>query len=291
MEKAIRGKEIMKIRLLIFTFILIMITIFAFTSCKRKAKSTIEIKKEKNQTEQPAETKHKGNGKIKVALLIDDFGSNGGELLHSFCKLDSNVSFAIMPGLEYSKTAMKKAVSSGHETIIHIPMQPLDYPKNNPGENALLLSMSIDEISKRTEEYIQELPYCIGANNHMGSALTGNLADMKSVLQVLKNHDMFFIDSATTAESVVFRAAKEVGIPVAKRNIFLDVPDSSPDNTALKIKDLERIGATTGTVIIIGHCHNEKKLEQIKSFIQQVKDLGYELIPISKALPRPEISA
>jgi uncharacterized protein len=280
----------MKSRYLIIALLIICLAAMTMTSCKKKTEyQPTPVKK--NQPEQVPAEQPKETGKIKVALIIDDFGANGGELLQSFCKLDSNVSFAIMPNLEYSTTAMKKAVASGHETIIHIPMQPLDYPKNDPGKNAILLSLSTSEIANRIEGYIKELPYCIGANNHMGSAVTQNPADMKAVLQVLKKHDMFFIDSATTPGSIVAQAANEVGVPEAKRRIFLDVPDSSPENTTAKIKDLEKIGAQAGTVIVIGHCHNEKKLEQIKSFIRQCKDLGYEFIPISKALPKPAVTA
>ncbi len=280
-------------KLFYVTIILAMIMIAAMTlnSCKQKTEISEMPKVEKKQTEHKKpkikqETPQENSGNIKVALIIDDFGANGGDLLQAFCELDSKVSFAIMPGLAYSKTAMKKAVASGHETIIHIPMQPINFKENNPGSNAILMSMTGDQISQRVEDYIDELPYCIGANNHEGSAITGNLANMIAVLQVLKKHNMFFIDSATTSESMVAKAANQVGIPTARRRIFLDVPDTSPENTIAKIKDLEKIGAATGTVIVIGHCHNARKLEQIQSFIQQVKDLGYDLIPISKALPK-----
>ncbi|HPT71312.1 MAG TPA: divergent polysaccharide deacetylase family protein [Candidatus Cloacimonadota bacterium] len=277
----------MKMLKFVVVIMMLFVIILFVTSCKKKEKQTpTQVQtpqpKEEKAPEQPKESK----GNVKVALVIDDFGSNGGALLESFCKLDPKVSFAIIPGLDYSKTAMKKGVASGHETIIHIPMQPLDYPKNDPGKNAILLAMNTDEITKRVEDYIDELPYCIGANNHMGSAVTGNMDDMKAVLKVLKKHDMFFLDSATTPTSIVTEAANAVGIPEAKRRIFLDVPDSSPENTAKKVKDVEKIGTTSGTVIVIGHCHNQKKLEQIQSFIKQIKGLGYELIPISKAMPK-----
>jgi uncharacterized protein len=275
----------MKQRILMITFILLLVML-AITSCKKKTEHAVVPKYKPKQTEQIPEVPTEEPGKIKVALIIDDFGSNGGELLQSFCKLDQDVSFAIIPGLEYSKTAMKKAADSGHETIIHIPMEPIDYPKIDPGKNAILLSLSTTEIADRVEGYIDALPYCIGANNHMGSAITKNMADMKAVLQVLKKHDMFFIDSATIPESIVAKAAQEVGVSEARRRIFLDMPDTSPENTKAKIKELEKIGAKTGTVIVIGHCHNEKKLEQIRSFIQQCKDLGYQFIPVSKSLPK-----
>lgn len=278
----------MKFKYFAITIMLVLVISVSVTSCKKRREQQVQPNI-KTQPEQAPETP-KEEGKIKVALIIDDFGANGGGLLQSFCKLDSNVSFAIMPDLEYSKLSMKKAVAAGHETIIHIPMQPLDYPKNDPGKNAILLSLSASEIANRVEGYIKELPYCIGANNHMGSAVTENLEDMKAVLQVLKKHNMFFIDSATTPNSIVTQAAKEVGIPDAKRKIFLDVPDSSPENTKAKIKDVEKIGRSLGTVIVIGHCHNEKKLEQVQSFIKQCKDLGYEFIPISKALPKPSVT-
>lgn len=74
---------------------------------------------------------------------------------------------------------------------------------------------------------MKELPYCIGANNHMGSLATADKQVMTTVLEVLKRHSMFFIDSFTTSSSVAFQTAQEMLIPSIRRDIFLDAPDHS----------------------------------------------------------------
>ncbi len=71
------------------------------------------------------------------------------KLLDDFCSLNSNVTFAILPDQRYSKLVMNKAAETGHETIIHIPMEPVSYPKDNPGANAIYVHLTEKEIQTK----------------------------------------------------------------------------------------------------------------------------------------------
>ncbi|RLD56690.1 MAG: hypothetical protein DRJ01_14900, partial [Bacteroidetes bacterium] len=165
--------------------------------------------------------------RTKLAIVVDDFGNSGGKLLDDFCTLNSNVTFAILPDLTYSKMAMQKAYNAGHETMIHIPMEPISYPQNNPGPNAIYVHLSQKEITKRMEGYIKQLPLCVGANNHMGSLATSDKDVMRTVLDVLKKHQMYFIDSRTTSSSVAYSTAQKMMIPSFENSFFLDSPNIS----------------------------------------------------------------
>ena len=228
------------------------------------------------------ETKAKKPKKI-FAIIIDDFGNYKNAMLDKFMKLDKKVVFAIIPGLPYSKAVMQVAKDNKRKTIIHIPMQPLSYPKDDPGENAILIDMSSSKIKELMESYIKELPYCCGVNNHMGNMATIDEKTMKAVLEVLKEKNMFFIDSRTNSASIAYDIAKANMIPTSKRDIFLDVPDNSKSNIEDKIKYILNRESQT-KFIIITHCFDEERLNSLKYFLKRMKEVGYTLVDIKDIL-------
>ncbi len=227
--------------------------------------------------------KHTGK---KLCVLIDDFGQNKNDRIEQFFDLPIEVGFAIMPDLPHSKDIMVAAMLQGREVIIHVPMEPLSYPKDNPGENAILTSLSDEEIAARMEDYINQLPNALGINNHMGSKATADKRVMKSVCEKLKENNMFFIDSFTNAKSVVQKTAHTVGIPTNRRHIFLDVPDSSIGNAAKKLVELEKKNTKNNPTIVITHCLSTNKLNQLKEFLRLAKEAGYELVHVSTVVEK-----
>jgi len=217
----------------------------------------------------------------ELAIVVDDFGYFGGDLLDKFCKLDTNITFAILPYLNFSKEVMLKANNNGHETIIHMPMEPISYPKNNPGSHAIYVHNSDKEIQRQVENYIRQLPLCIGANNHMGSLATADKNVMKTVLKVLKKNKMFFIDSRTTNASVAYKTAQEMMIPSAENMMFLDSPDLSEKTFQTKIAALKKLKKKHKKMVVITHCTGKNKYLYLKKFIVQAKEMGFKLIPAS----------
>jgi len=92
----------------------------------------------------------------RLAIIVDDFGEYAGSLLDEFLATDPNVTFAILPDLRHSKTVMERAAEMGRETILHIPMEPLNYPRNNPGPNAVMVEHSDREIAKIIEGSLKQ---------------------------------------------------------------------------------------------------------------------------------------
>lgn len=218
--------------------------------------------------------------KKSLAIVVDDFGYFAGTLLDKFCDLDTNVTFAILPGQKYSRTVMKKAEATGHESIIHMPMEPISYPKNNPGPNAIYVDLSKNKIEHLVKKYIKELPYCIGANNHMGSLVTSDSDVMRVVLSVLKSHNKFFIDSKTTSSSIAYDLARKMMMDTDENSLYLDNTALTKENLNKKIQILEEIDKDK--IVIITHCTGEQKYKFLEKFIRKIKQKNFELIPVSQ---------
>ena len=153
--------------------------------------------------------------------------------------MDPAISFAILPDLKYSKLVMEMANQTGHETLIHVPMEPISYPHNDPGPNAIYVHLSENEIRKRMEKFIADFPLCAGMNNHMGSLVTSDPKVMKIVLDVVKEHNMYFVDSKTSQSSIAYSLAQKMMIPTTENKLFLDTPNMDVVTLKSKLRQLE----------------------------------------------------
>ncbi|MDD5407972.1 MAG: divergent polysaccharide deacetylase family protein [Candidatus Cloacimonas acidaminovorans] len=216
-----------------------------------------------------------------VVIIIDDFGQNAGQLLDDFSVLPKEIAFSILPDLPYTQTVARLAEKTNHETLIHIPMQALDH-QANPGKRYIRTGMDKYAISDLLQDFYAQIPNAVAANNHMGSEVTSDLATMNIILEELDNLGLYFLDSATTNKSAAFTAGKNLGVKIAKRDIFLDVPDNSDATIINKIEGLAKYKGRNEPVVIITHCHNRDKLNALQKFLKQIDNMGIELISVSQ---------
>ncbi len=220
--------------------------------------------------------------KPQLAIIVDDFGEISGELLDGFLASHPAVTFSILPGLRNSRLTMDKAVESGREVMLHIPMEPLGYPRNNPGKNAILVEHTDREIKRLMDGYLRELPLVLGANNHMGSLATADERVMTAVLKSLQENDLYFVDSRTTADSRGWDLAQRMMIPSIKRDLFLDAPQNTEAIMKERLKDLQKLKDKQDKVVLITHCSDKKRLELMNKFIEEAEKLGFEIVPVSQ---------
>lgn len=224
-------------------------------------------------------------GKV-IAIVVDDFGTISGDLLEGFLTLNNKLTFAILPNQKYSEYTMNQAYAKGIETIIHVPMEPLGYPSQDPGKDAILVQQSTQEIENRIERFIKELPLCKGINNHMGSLATTEPEVMQAVMRSLKKHNMYFLDSRTSNVSIAYQTAQKSLVPAFQNQLFLDSPDISDKTMKAKYDQILSLSERGPYVIAITHCHNKAKLEYLERMLDMLTDAGFTIQPISKLMNR-----
>ena len=94
------------------------------------------------------------------------------KIAKKFISLNADLTFSILPNSPFRKKIASAAHSQGREVMLHLPMEPFEYPMANPGEDAILSTMQPDELVEQLEKHIQAVPYVKGVNNHMGSKIT-----------------------------------------------------------------------------------------------------------------------
>jgi polysaccharide deacetylase 2 family uncharacterized protein YibQ len=158
-------------------------------------------------------------------------------------------------------------------------MEPTEYPEVDPGEGALITTMTPDELLSQLNQNLASVPFVIGVNNHMGSRLTENSAKMRQIFTILKRRNLFFVDSLTSPNSRCKQAARLLKLKFARRQVFLD-HDQDPNTIRFQIKRLVSIAKKRGKAIGIGHPY-PTTWEVLKEDLDRIQS-EVNLVPVSQ---------
>lgn len=216
----------------------------------------------------------------RAAIIIDDIGYDIG-IADRLMSLGVPLTLSVLPRRPHSTEIALRARKRNVEIMLHLPMEPVSYPRTDPGFGAIMLRDSKAEQKRKTEEDLDSIPYVTGVNNHMGSGAMVDSQTVKNVLGVIKEHGMFFVDSRTTAKTLGFITAQALHIPTAERSVFID--STEPVDVGYRIRMLReviRISKEQGSCIAIGHPSHDT-LNAIKQMIDEFREQGVELVYVS----------
>jgi len=214
----------------------------------------------------------------KIGIIIDDVGYDSS-LANAFIQLDVPLTLSFLPFAPGSNSIAQKAKQQGREIMLHLPMEPINYPAVNPGDGVLLLSMDKEMILEVLNCDLSQVPFVSGVNNHMGSRFTASEEKMFIVLTELKRRGLYFVDSRTSDRSVAFKVARRMALRTASRDIFLD-NELSENALRIQMERLLNMARQKGWAIGIGHPHHET-LELLKRYESTLTHEA-EVVPVSR---------
>ncbi|HDK35726.1 MAG TPA: divergent polysaccharide deacetylase family protein [Bacteroidetes bacterium] len=220
-----------------------------------------------------------------IAIIIDDFGYKLHPVVDQFLKLPVPVTWAIIPGLNYTKEIAQIAGANHVPVIIHLPMEPM-HARVEHGGFTIFEGMSKKNIGRVIHRALAEIPAAAGVNNHMGSKLSIYQPTLILFMQVLRDNGLFFIDSMTNPKSIAYKVARNQGVPSLKMFTYLDNPKSSL-NLAQKLSEAVAESEKKGRAIVIGHARNETAA-LLKTEIKKWQARGIYFVPVSELVQEYE---
>ena len=217
-------------------------------------------------------------GKGKIAIVLDDWGYTMKQV-PTLVAIRQPLTVSVLPSLAHSADVAQAARASGHEVILHMPMEALD-PQAPREAGTILAGMPRREVVDLLNRSLSTVPAARGMNNHQGSKATADAALMQIVLQETKRRGLYFLDSYVTRQSVCAAVAERVRIPFAQRSVFLDNELSGPE-IQKQLLELARLASRRGQAIGIGH-DRPVTLEVLRQAIPVLEKAGYTLVPVSR---------
>jgi len=160
-------------------------------------------------------------------------------------------------------------------------MEPISekFPKD---EFIILDDMKKFDIFNVIQRSLDDVPYVKGVNNHMGSKVTQNSRVMEIILENLKTRGLYFVDSRTTAKTVAYKIAKNLNIPCAKRDVFID-NEKNEETIRQQLWNLARKAEKRGFAVGIGHSR-PLTLKVLKQETEKIQAKGYQFVFVSDIL-------
>lgn len=223
--------------------------------------------------------KPRGDHKGEIALIIDDFGYRQ-DMIGEFASLRKPFTFAVIPFKPYSKEATAKALATGHQAILHLPMEPMS--GTDPAEATITVQQGMNgtQIRELIDRATASLPGIIGVNNHQGSKATSDKRTMELVMRVLRDKSMFFVDSRTSGQSVAAETARREKVKTTENDLFLD----GMADTAYIKKQLRTAGDMAlkmGSVTVIGHAR-PTTIVALREIIPELEAKGVKFVFVSQ---------
>jgi polysaccharide deacetylase 2 family uncharacterized protein YibQ len=204
----------------------------------------------------------------KLAIVIDDMGYDK-KLAKKFALLHLPLTYSFLPDAEYSMELSDDFGIRGYTVMIHMPSEPINYPKENPGKYAIYVRMTKQQTYEVLKRAYRKVHHAMGLNNHMGSRILKDKEHLDYIMEFLKERHLFFIDSVTIDNTIGCQEAEKFGILCARRDVFID---NKKDVLYIKhqiqvaINMLKKIDS----VVAIGHC-NEETYEAIRQMKSKLK--------------------
>ena len=216
-------------------------------------------------------------GKPRIAVVIDDLGLDKKRSERTIT-LPGPLTLSFLPYASDLPRLTEAAHRAGHELLVHVPMEPMSRAEDM-GPNGLAVGLGAEEVLRRLRWDLERFDGYVGINNHMGSRFTSDAASLKPVMAELKARGLLFLDSRTIGSSAGVELARELGVPHAARDVFLD-NDMSATAVAAELAEVEQVARHHGSAVAIGHPH-DATLDQLSAWLATLPAKGFVLVPVS----------
>lgn len=223
-----------------------------------------------------------------IAIVITGLGVGAAKTTEAILKLPGAVTLAFTPyGADPAKL-VSRARAQKHEVLLQVPMEPFDYPDNDPGPQTLLTSLGAEQNLDRLAWHMSRFQGYVGIANFMGSRLLASDAVMKPIIQDAGKRGLAYLDDGSVSRSVAGVLAESISMPYAKADVTIDTLPTALDIDRSLTK-LETLARERGSAIGVASAL-PVSIERIGNWIKQLEARGIMLVPLTTVMLKPKSS-
>lgn len=217
----------------------------------------------------------------RIALVVGGLGIGASSTAEALGKLPAAVTLAFAPYGTDLDRIVSRARGEGHEVMLQLPMEPFDYPDNDPGPHTLLTSLSPEQNIDRMHWLMSRFQGYVGVANYMGARFTATEPSLVPVMREATKRGLLYLDDGSSPRSLAGQIAGANSAPFIKAQVVLDgVPTTAEIDRAL-VK-LESLARENGVAVGIASAL-PISIDRIDQWVKGADKRGFVLIPISMA--------
>jgi polysaccharide deacetylase 2 family uncharacterized protein YibQ len=215
----------------------------------------------------------------RIAIVVGGLGISASGTADALTKLPAPISFALAPyGSDLDQVA-EQARAHEHETLLQAPMEPFDYPNNDPGPQTLLTSLGPDQQIDRLHWLMSRFQGYVGVISYMGAKFTASEQALAPVLRETAKRGLIYVDDGASSRSVASQIAGSNNLPFAKTDIVIDAMPA-PTDIDHALARLELAAREHGTAVGFASAL-PATVGRIAAWAKKVETRGFVLVPIT----------
>jgi uncharacterized protein len=223
-------------------------------------------------------------GAPRVALVVGGLGLNEAGTLAAIARLPGAVTLGFAPYGDNLEQDAAQAREAGHETLLQLPMEPFDYPANNPGPHALLNELSGTDNLDNLHWLMTRFAGYVGVANFLGAKFTADSAALSPVLSDIATRGLLYLDDGSSPRSMARDKATALNLRAAVADVVIDA-DQSPAAIEAALLKLEALARANGSAIGVAAAL-PVSLDHIAPWAEGLEAKGLALVPLSSAAAR-----
>lgn len=222
-----------------------------------------------------------GRAAGRIAIVVTGLGISRSATAGAIAKLPPPVTLAFAPyGAELEKH-VASAREEGHEVMLQVPMEPFDYPDNDPGPHTLTARARGEENLDKLHWAMARFTGYTGVMNFMGAKLTADGAALSPILREVGSRGLAFLDDGSSSRSVAGAVAASLRVPAARGDVILDgVPQ--PEAIDKELARLEEMARRRGLAIATASAL-PLTVDRIARWARSLEAKNIQLVPASVA--------
>lgn len=217
--------------------------------------------------------------KIYVSVIVSDMGLSSFSTEKTLDDMPPSVVLAFSPYAENLKTWLKKATKLNHETLIQLPMETTDYPKDDPGPRAVSSRLSDKDNDDNLTWLLAQGKGTIGMINFMGSRFLTDRKRLSPIFETLRKNNSMFIETQGIAKSAGAAIAEQNALPYLATDLQINA-GTTDKKIQQQLANLEKIARERGSAIGITEPY-PITLNAIKLWAAGLGKRGITLAPLS----------
>lgn len=215
----------------------------------------------------------------RIAVIVGGLGISESGTVDALAKLPAPVTFAFAPYGEGLEKLAAHARAKGHELLLQVPMEPFDYPNNDPGPRTLLTSLADQQNVDRLHWLMSRIQGYVGLVNYMGGKFTASEQALGPVLREIAKRGLIYVDDGESARSIAAQLAGSQNLPFARTDVVLDA-SPAPAEIDRALTRLELAARDNGTAVGFASAQ-PAAIAHIAAWAKNVEGRGFVLVPIS----------
>ena len=215
----------------------------------------------------------------RLAIVVADLGMQRATTDAAVTRLPANVTLAFNSQSPTVGAWCQRARQQGHEVLLSIPMEPFDFPRSDPGPEALLTSLPNPTNLEKLAWSMRQASGYVGITTMTGTRFVTETDKLKPVMQAMKLRGLMVFDPHIAPHSSMQELAEDLHVPIVAADLRID-DNLSPEAIDESLQQLEQAAKLNGHAVGVV-APLPIVIDRLQTWLQTLPQAGIALAPVS----------